>query len=161
MSHEFDLQNVAGYSFTNLSQFNVVLGKNGCGKSHMLKQLEQHLRQQQGMGRVRYVSPERGGLVRYEPGIDQTIGSNPNWLNDQRRKNQSESFRQQSAVLFRRLEMMVLREIEEEHLKEGYHPISFSDYVNLLNSLLDRVLLVRDNESTFKIVDKDSGGGFS
>ena len=96
-----DIVNAGGFTLNALSKLNVVLGKNGCGKSFMLKRVEQALLGQVGFGRIRYISPERGGILVYEPGIDQTIGQNPTWMADQRRKNQSDNFRQQKVSLHR------------------------------------------------------------
>src|SRR5688500_11601743 len=96
-----------GVTLRNLAKFNVLLGKNGCGKSTALKSLDSGL-DKNTFGRIRYISPERGGLLNYEAGIQQAMAQ-PNWMSDSRRKNQSDNFRQQSATLFRVLEMLVLR----------------------------------------------------
>jgi ABC-type cobalamin/Fe3+-siderophores transport system ATPase subunit len=149
-----DIANASGFTLSGLSKKNVVLGKNGCGKSYLLKRVEETLKGSSDYGRVRYISPERGGVLIYEPGIDQAIGQNPEWMGAQRRKNQSDNFRQQSATLFRRLELLVLREIEEEHTKEGYVPRTFGTSIEKLNTLLDRVQLERDPVKAFRIVDK-------
>ena len=75
-----------GVTLTNLSKFNVLLGKNGCGKSTVLKSLDGAL-DKNAFGQVRYISPERGGLLNYEPGIDQAITGDLNWLRNARRKS--------------------------------------------------------------------------
>lgn len=149
-----NIENIGDFSLFGLSHLNVILGKNGCGKSYLLKHFEQHLRSQEGYGKIRYVSPERGGSVKYEPNIDQNIGNNPKWMDSTRRKNQSPDFRQQSAVLFRRLELMVLRENEAGQCKAGYQRTSFEQTIEQLNTLLDRVELSRHDETGFKILDK-------
>jgi len=152
-----DLENIAGFTLRNLGTVNVVLGKNGCGKSYMLKQVEQNFRQKNDVGRVRYISPERGGLLKYEAGVDQAILQNVNWMDDQRRKNQSGNFRNQSITLFRRLELLVLREIERDQYNAGYLPRNFNDTMQKINSLLDRVRLERDDGTVFKIIDRETG----
>lgn len=145
------------FNIHNLSSRNVLLGKNGCGKSHVLKHLHQKLRGREGFGTVRYVSPERGGLLNYEANIEQSIANDVNWIGNVRNRNQSENFRQQSVTLFRRLEMMVLREIEREHQLPGYVPKTFQTTIESLNTLLDRVSLQRDNAKGFLILDRQSG----
>ncbi|WP_395622161.1 AAA family ATPase [Sphingomonas daechungensis] len=145
------------FRLKGLGRINVILGKNGCGKSYALKQLENGLRSALGFRSVRYVSPERGGVLRYEPNIDQSITQNSSWLNDNRRNNQSAEFRQQSFVLFRRLELAVLREIERDHIAEGYVPRTFDKTVDKLNILLDRIMVVRDQTLTFRLVDRATG----
>jgi predicted ATPase len=149
-----DFTNIRGIDLTNVSQINVVLGKNGCGKSFLLKELEVGLGGRENIGSFRYISPERGGNLAFEAGIDQAITEDPNWIRNNRRNNQSSNFRQQSASLFRRLELLVLREIEREHLQPGYQPKSFESVIEQLNTLLDRVRLERDNSKVFRIVNR-------
>jgi ABC-type cobalamin/Fe3+-siderophores transport system ATPase subunit len=151
-----DLPDIGGFSLKNMARINVILGKNGCGKSHLLKQLEQGLNSLQ-RGKVRYISPERGGLLQYQANIEQSINDNPEWMVSVRRRNQSENFRQQSAVLFRRLELLELRGIEREQAQPGYVPRTFDYVVDALNVLLDRVRLERDAVRAFRIVDRESG----
>jgi len=145
------------FKLTGLDRLNVLLGKNGCGKSHLLKTIEQGFFASGQYGVVRYITPERGGFVTYEANIEQNILNNPNWMSDTRRQNQTSNFRQQSATLFLRLERMVLRQIEREHLTEGYKPKTFDNTIAQLNGLLDRVALKREDEKGFEIVEKDTG----
>lgn len=152
-----DLEHVGTFSLRNLTHINVVLGKNGCGKSFLLKKLDEVLTRREGVGKVRYISPERGGLLLYEPDIERSLAQNPDWLPAQRRNNQSVNFRQQSATLFRRLELVVLREIEREHTQVGYEPRSFDRTFEQLNTLLDRVRLERDDQKAFLILERETG----
>ncbi len=78
-------------------------------------------------------------------------------MNDQRRRNRSENFRQQSATLFRRLEYLILREIEKSQLQPNHTPTTFDTTVDKLNILLDRVTLKRDENLAFKIYERDTG----
>ena len=152
-----DLEKVGSFSLFGLSRFNVILGKNGCGKSFLLRDIETALPYKAKNARIRYVSPERGGFLQYDPNIEQTIANNPTWMAEVRRRNQSDSFRRQSATLFRLLELLVLREIEKDHAKPGYIPKTFDTTVGKLNALLDRVRIERDTAKAFKIVDRESG----
>ena len=145
-----DYENLGGFSLKNISRMNVVLGKNGCGKSHILKVSAQQLRGKGDVGLVRYISPERAGYAVYEPNVEHNISTNPGWMEQVRGNNQSENFKQQSAVLYRRLETMVLREIELDRALPG-----FDTTVAKINSLLDRVRIERAG-STFKIVDRST-----
>jgi len=147
-----NISNVNGFTLHDLGTINVVLGKNGCGKSYLLKKIEEGLKGNgDTFGELRYISPERGGLLNYEPSVEHSIASNEKWLTDQRRRNQSNNFRQQSAALFRRLETLVLRHIEKEHTKEGYVPVDFNETVERINTLLERVRLERDDKKAFAI----------
>lgn len=152
-----DLENLNGFSVRGLGRINVVLGKNGCGKSFLLKRVEEALTKNEGIGKVRYISPERGGTLSYEPGVEQSLARDPNWLSGRRRRNQAADFRQQSTALFRRLEMLILREIEREHTQDGYEPRNFDAMVEQINTLLDRVRIERHNEQAFLILESESG----
>lgn len=148
---------IGGFQLTGLASKNVILGRNGSGKSFLLKQLDQLPQNNGGYGKIRYISPERGGLLVYDPNIENNITNDVNWMTGTRRQNQAGQFRQQSASLFRRLELMVLREIEAEAQKAGYKPRSFATTIDGLNVLLDRVRLERDTVKAFKIVDRATG----
>lgn len=147
--------NVKGYSLRGIDSKNVLLGKNGCGKSWLLKELESGLRSIKDPGTIRYLSPERGGLLQYEPAIEQKITSNITWLADTRRQNQAQQFRQQSAAQFRRLELLFLRELEGTPSIRSNPNVFFDHIVGRINVLLDRVRIERGDHS-FKLLDKKS-----
>ncbi len=132
----------------NLSLLNVIVGKNGCGKSTLLKLLEAN----PGIegAQTKYVTPERGGSLIYNPNVEQSIVSDINWMKGQRRRNQDAQFRQQSVAQYRRLELGVLR------ASEGREIADFDPYVEKINGLLDNIEMRRD-ESTFKLFDKTTG----
>ena len=51
----------------HLRRINIVLGKNGCGKSTLLKALDRVTSSQPAeFGHVRYITPERGGVLTYD-----------------------------------------------------------------------------------------------
>lgn len=144
-----DIIDITGYTLKNISKINIVLGKNGCGKSTLLRSVEQGLSSQsQSYGKTKYITPERGGALIYEAGIEQSLSTDINWLSGQRRKNQAVGFRQQSVAQYRRLETLVLREIEKE--KRQQNDYTFDIYVNKINSLLDNIEIKR-HDMTFKI----------
>ncbi len=128
---------VQEYSLNNLSRINVVLGKNGCGKSRMLRQLDSGLA---APNIAKYITPERGGSVIYEPGIESAINSDVNWMRNSRSSNLFDNFRQQSVAQYRKLETLALRDLENKAGK-GFQP-----YIEKLNQLLDRIELVRERE---------------
>jgi ABC-type Mn2+/Zn2+ transport system ATPase subunit len=128
-------------------RFTILLGKNGAGKSSILRRLDG-----QGSLETRYITPERGGELKYEPNVDSSIASSPDWLAKVRRRNRSENFRQQSAAQFRNLEMLYLREIEknEEKRKDLNH--TFDSVIDRLNKFLPAIRLVRSDRG-FSIQD--------
>jgi predicted ATPase len=140
------------YALTRLDGINVILGKNGCGKSTLLKRLEAHAHSDE-IGKRKYVTPERGGVLTYEGNVEQTIVQNPNWMSDTRRVNQFGQFRQQSVAQFRRLETLVHRESEERG-----EVSTFAAYMQQLNGLLDNIELRREPDGmTFRIYLKATG----
>jgi predicted ATPase len=127
----------ADYELNGLAEINVVLGKNGCGKSTLLKLFDTHLMGEE-VGLVKYITPERGGLLMYQPGIEQSITSDKNWMPQTRRVNQLDQFRQQSMAQYRRLESLIHREFEDRG-----EPANFALYLEQLNGLLDNIRLRR------------------
>lgn len=145
--------NKAGYQLNNLNKVNIILGKNGCGKSTLLKQVEAAIFQDHSYGVVKYITPERGGALIYNAGIDENISKNKDWIPNSRRVNRFESFRQQSIVQFKNLELLFFREMESDKKLRLDLDHKFDAYFNKLNFLLDNIELKRD-ESLFKIYKK-------
>jgi ABC-type multidrug transport system ATPase subunit len=148
-----DLEGMNGYNLRGLSRKNILLGKNGCGKSRLLKLTDQALRGRPNSGAIRYLSPERGGLLQYEANIEQNLSTNDSWLADTRRQNQAGQFRQQSAAQFRRLELLTLREIEQTPTLRLDPSVTFDQTVQRINTLLDRVYVTRADPA-FRINDR-------
>ena len=154
-----DISNISGYTLKNLNKINIVLGKNGCGKSTMLRLVEQGLAgQPQTYGKTKYITPERGGSLIYEAGIEQALTNDINWLSGQRRGNQSSNFRQQSVAQYKKLEILVLREIENGRRDDKDY--TFNLYVNKINSLLDNIEIKR-HDAAFKIYRKGTTSEFN
>ena len=154
-NNRMDFTGLSGYTLRGIDRKNIVLGKNGCGKSRLLKQSESGLRGRSEIGSLRYLSPERGGLLQYEANIEQNITANVSWLADTRRHNQAGQFRQQSAAQFRRLELLILREIERDPRLRADPAVTFDRTVSRINDLLDRVYLKRGDPS-FVIHDRQT-----
>ena len=73
------IENVNGYTLKNLNKINILLGKNGCGKSFLLRQVEQGLGGKgDHYGKTKYITPERGGSLVYDAGIEQNTISSSN-----------------------------------------------------------------------------------
>lgn len=142
-----NIENLDGFNITNIGKMNVVIGKNGCGKSYLLKKLESKIANDDTYGIVRYISPERGGDLVFESGVEQAIATRPTWLSENRRKNQSSNFRQSSISLYKRWEINYLRETERIHTQTGYVARNFEEKITLINTLLDRVNLKRTNDT--------------
>jgi predicted ATPase len=148
-----DFLELGGYGLHDLARKNILLGKNGCGKSRLLKATEVALRGRAEIGAVRYLSPERGGVLQYEANIEQALTGQGTWLADTRRQNQAGQFRQQSAAQFRRLELLILREIEATPALRADPSVTFDRTVARINTLLDRVYITR-GDPAFSIKDR-------
>lgn len=128
------------------AKFTVLIGKNGAGKSTLLRSLNAGDRIN-----IKYISPERGGTLKYDAGIDSTMSSNEGWLKKTRQTNRYEQFRQQSAAQFRSLESAVLREIEKVPEKRADTTYTFDVILEQINDLLPAIRMVRSEKGGFSI----------
>jgi len=138
------------YTASGLQRLNVVLGKNGAGKSRFLKALDTSY-VDETLGEKRYITPERGGVLKYEPNVDLNMSNTPDWLLSSRRVNQFRQFREQSMAQFRKFELSAYRLAEERG-----EIANFQQYIAQLNSLLDNIEVYRA-EGTLQMRLK--GGG--
>jgi len=147
-----NIENINGYTLNNLNRINIILGKNGCGKSTLFRLIEAEITNNvEVYGKTKYITPERSGSLTYEAGVDQNMSNDTKYLPNSRRKNQTINFRQQSVSQYMKLENLVLREIESK--RRGEIDYTFDLYVNKINTLLDNIEIKRD-VGTFKIYQK-------
>lgn len=139
------------------SLFTVLLGKNGAGKSTHLRNAEAEILMGQhgwqGPATARYITPERGGVLKYDPQVDLMISQDESWIRNTRRQNRLENFRQQSSVQFRNLELAVLREIEKDAIKRQDAAYTFDSFMQKINKYLPAIELVRSDKG-FSIQNK-------
>jgi len=142
------------YKLKNLNKINIILGKNGCGKSTILRHINSQRRRILNFGSLKLINPERGGFLVEEPNIEKSIVQNPASLTESRNANQYSQFKQQSTAQYRILKDIIAREIDEaigaEKTIEELKLMRFDFYVNKINSLLEQIEIKQDN-STFKI----------
>lgn len=131
------------------SRFTILLGKNGAGKSTRMREIDSS-----PTFNTKYISPERGGTLKYDPNVDNAIATSQGWLENTRRQNRFEQFRQQSAAQFRSLEVLILREIERDAEKRNDHAYTFDRVLGQINNLLPAICLVRSDKG-FSIQSKD------
>ncbi len=146
---------ISNQTISNVGKINVLLGKNGSGKSTLLRRLEQEKHSLPDVGFARYITPERGGDLIYQGHLETNIAQDPNWADNVRRNNRFDNFRQLSVTEFRRLESLVLRKIEKDVATRQNLNFSFETTLELINSLLDNVSIVREDSSGFEIVSKN------
>lgn len=150
-----DLLNKGDYNLHNLGKVNIILGKNGCGKSTALKAINEAMDIDQGLNR--YLSPERGGHLLPDPNLEHGLNVNGrDWANQQQRQNQYSQFKQASVVLYRQLETLTLREIENNLELRANHDYTFDTIVSSINDLLSNIE-IRRNDNAFDIYTKVTG----
>jgi ABC-type multidrug transport system ATPase subunit len=148
---------LASKKLTNLAKINVLLGKNGSGKSTLLRILDQNKHHLPNFGSARYITPERGGQLTYDGGLETTIAQNPEWADNVRRTNRYENFRHMSVTEYRRLETLILRKIERDPAVRKDMSFSFDTTLASINELLDHVKIVRGPNTGFEIQAKAKG----
>lgn len=144
-----------GYALSGVSEISVILGKNGCGKSTMLKAIEAGMPRD---GALKYVTPERGGTLVYEAGVEQNTMVQPEWLASTRRVNQYANFKQQTVAQYRALETSILR-LMEVAVTEGRanEAVGFQATIDRINGLLDNIQILRATGPVFEIRNRHDG----
>lgn len=146
-----------GQTLRELGVINVIMGKNGCGKSRLLRHFDEHLASGQPNAYViKYLSPERGGSLTADSSIRDTIQASPGWAGGQRRKNRVENFRQISVAEFQLLELTVLRTIEKDLAKRQDATYTFDTTIETINRLLDNIKVVRHDRAAFEVQARDT-----
>jgi ABC-type branched-subunit amino acid transport system ATPase component len=131
------------------ARFTVLIGRNGAGKSTLLRTLATG-----NQPNIKYVSPERGGTLKYSPSVDTNISNDATWISSTRQKNRYEQFREQSATVFKNLETLVLREIEQQPEKRLDLTYSFDSILGQINNLLPAIKMIRNVRGGFSIQTK-------
>lgn len=142
-----NIENIANRTLNNLDKINIIMGKNGCGKSMLMREVRNNLPTEE-YGSLKYISPERGGALIYAPNIEQSL-SNQNWIHSTRDRNQTENFKQQTVAQFRKLETLILRAYEQDS-----HNPKFASIIQKVNNLLGNLEIKREG-ATFKIYATD------
>jgi predicted ATPase len=102
------------YGLNGMKCVNVILGRNGAGKSRFLRAIDKHLTGK-GEYRVNYVTPERTGTFQRDGNIDTNSTTNPDWMRNVRRANQvnGSSFKAMSHLALRNAETAYLRRLQD------------------------------------------------
>lgn len=98
-------------SLNRLNCINIIMGRNGAGKSRFLRDIEVANNRQKDRYNVRYISPERAGSFKRDGNVLTQMSSSPDWLRKTRAVNQASNFKAASATLFREAETLYLRRL--------------------------------------------------
>lgn len=130
------------------SHLNIVVGRNGAGKSRFLRALS-GLKDQEGYF-VRYVSPERAGTFDYDPGIENNERLQRDWVESQRGKNQADNFKRASANKLRDLALRFAAKLEvDRELRGDFSKTFVTTQLAKLNSLLTNLVIEREEGQNF------------
>lgn len=128
-----------GISVEGLGPLNILLGRNGAGKSRLLQSLDAAL-MKSDEHYVRYVSPERAGVFRRDGSVITNMERRDTWLADARRKNQAQNFKAASAQLLRDVETAYLRRMQDTPaLRLDVTRTFHSDRLDRINRLLTNI----------------------
>lgn len=104
--------NVPGAGAVDIGNINVLLGRNGAGKSRYLRNLDKALSAKNEF-KVRYISPERAGVFQRDGSTLTNMEQDDMWLSMTRRRNQADKFKTVSAHLLRDVETAYLRRLQD------------------------------------------------
>ncbi len=148
------------FNLTGLSDINILLGKNGFGKSSLLKKIEEFYKHE-NIGEINYVTPERGGFLQFDSNVEQNTTTNPQLTKNSKRNNQWRDFKNYSITQYKLLELLSLREIENTPAKRTDLNYTFDVTIEKINKLLTNIKLSRSNKGLFDIISKDTNAGIS
>lgn len=131
--------NYKDYRLKNLKKINILLGKNGTGKSTLLTQFEENISQEENF-QVKYITPERAGILKFEPNVESNIQHRETWLAEDRRKNQTVNFKAQSIFQYRKLQLLYFKELDQNMEQRKNEDHTFEKIIlGKINSLLENI----------------------
>ena len=140
----------------NPTNLNIVVGRNGAGKSRFLRAL--NTLRNQAEYHVSYVSPERAGVFKPDPNVEMNTRSSPGWLENIRDKNQVNGFKNASANKLKELSFLFGQRMEQDlALRADFSRTFDTESLAKINGLLSNVRIERSTEMggdfSFKTLD--------
>lgn len=125
-----------------LNNINIIMGRNGSGKSRFLRDIEDRVNQDKNHFYVRYVSPERAGSFKRNGSVFTNMNDDPEWLRSTRAVNQADNFKAASAMLFREAETIYLRRLANTpEIRNDPERNFHTDRLSKVNQLLTNISL--------------------
>ncbi len=129
-----------------LNNINIIMGRNGAGKSRFLRDIEEMASRNKQLFYVRYVSPERAGSFKRDGNVLTNMSNNSEWLRHTRAVNQASDFKAASAMLFREAETIYLRRLANNpEIRTDLTRNFQTDRLNKINQLLTNISLEMGN----------------
>lgn len=124
----------------NLNNINIILGKNGSGKSKLLREIENKKNIEPQTFSCRYISPERSGVFLPDRDTSTVVNRSNNIFRNDRDRNQVGNFKNTSALLLLELEKVYLRRMEATPAIRKDETRTFAnDRLSKINQLLTNV----------------------
>lgn len=140
-----------GCSITDLTRLNVVVGRNGSGKSRFFRTLAGLKNDPQYF--VSYISPERAGSFLLDANTEHNRRTNKNWDDSQRLKNQADGFKKTSAIKLRELAMRFSVKVENDPILRAQVEKTFvSECLSKINGMLGNIFLERHGAQEFRFM---------
>jgi len=148
------------YALTNrpirlhgLGRINVLLGKNGSGKSQVMRDL--HSQRKSATGRSHYITPERGGKIAPDMNLLINSRSTAGWADTQRMANQWTQYKNETVDLFDELRNSFYREVHNNDKLRSDIAYTFESAVlKPLNDAIPNVNIVPTDKG-FDLSDKN------
>ena len=138
-------------SISSPTNLNVIVGRNGSGKSRFLRTLAGLKNNSEYY--ISYISPERAGSFLVDPGVEHNRQHDKNWESNNRLKNQSDGFKKTSASKLRELAMQFAVRIENDpSLRSQLTKTFVTEKLDKINSLLNNIRLERYGAQEFRFI---------
>lgn len=135
----------------NVTELNVIIGRNGSGKSKFLRSISK-LRNKDDYY-VSYLSPERSGTFSDNPNTEHNARHDPNFLINDRDKNQSSNFKTASRMHLKKLALHWGRRVDcEQDLRLDTTRTFETEYLAHINRLLSNLKLEVDAQGEFQFI---------
>ena len=140
-----------GFALENPSNLNIIIGRNGAGKSRFLRGLS-NLRHDSAYF-ISYISPERAGSFEPDPNFEVNQRQDKNWVENTRIKNQADGFKKASANKLRELAMRFANRMEIDlSLRLDINKTFATEQLSKINKMLSNIRIDKEagNEFVFK-----------
>jgi len=138
---------VAGAIATEIGNINILLGRNGAGKSRFLRKLDEAFTNDENVN-ARYISPERAGVFQRDGSVLTQMERNVTWLSQVRRKNQADNFKAASAHLLREVETAYLRRLQDTpEIRFDPSKDFRTDRLERINSLIPNIIIEQEGSN--------------